>query len=440
MFTSVNKGIAIASDIFLIIFGAVFFLETLQNAHIIRRLCVYLETFSKDYRIQILLLAWLLESFLEGTAGFGTPLTIVAPLLVGIGLAPIQALVVTLLGNSTAGIFGAVGTPIRTGFASLPITNVPMYAALINVIGFMVPIFMLWTITRSQNDAKKQFLEALPFAIVSGFAFVIPSVLFVYFGQEFATIFGAVTGIFIMLLCIKLRIFMPPVIRTLKDEHLTHDTMPLYKVFVPYGLLIFLMIAGKIIFTSFNPGFAFILAAIPVLLFWSPAERGLHKSVTLRSLLATSIKRSWEPFVVIAAVSAMVQLMINSGQNSANLPSLLDVMTKNLAHSFLPLFAPIIGAFGSFITGSTTISNIMFGSFLKKAAESAGYGVSLILALQLVGAAAGNMISLADVLPAQAVVGLSGKEREVIKKVLLPCLIYTGLVGIVGLIVIQWMR
>src|SRR3989304_10396048 len=68
MFTSVNKGIAIASDIFLIIFGAVFFLETLQNAHIIRRLCVYLETFSKDYRIQILLLAWILANFMEGTA------------------------------------------------------------------------------------------------------------------------------------------------------------------------------------------------------------------------------------------------------------------------------------------------------------------------------------------------------------------------------------
>ncbi|MFA6005648.1 MAG: L-lactate permease [Patescibacteria group bacterium] len=426
--TSVWKGITIAFDILLIIVGAVFFLETLNSAHIIRRLCIYLETFSKDYRIQALLLAWFLESFFEGTAGFGAPLTIVAPLLVGIGLAPMQALVVTLLGNSASGIFGAAGTPIRTGLAGLPILNVPLYAATLNLVGFLVPVFMLWTVTRSQKKENVQFFEALPFALVSGLAFVVPSVLLVPLGQEFPTILGSVIGLLIMLLFIKFGFLVPKTTRTLKEEHLPHDTMPLYKVFIPYGLLISLMVGGKFMVGSFNPGFAFVVAALPVLLLWK------EKTLSIKTVVLTSLKRSWEPFVVIAAVSAMVQLMINSGQNSAQLPSILDTMTRNLPYDILHFLSPAIGAFGSFVTGSTTVSNIMFGGLLKQAAENAGYGVTLILSLQLVGAAAGNMISIADVLPAQAVVGLNGREREVIRKVLLPCITYVTLIILAGML------
>ncbi len=122
---SFAKGIFVALDIFLIIFGAIFFLEVLRSLGVIGSISYYLESFSKDYRIQTIILAWFFENFLEGAAGFGTAAVIVAPLLIGLGLTPIKAVIVSLLGNSTSVAFGAAGTPIRIGFSGLEYPAIP---------------------------------------------------------------------------------------------------------------------------------------------------------------------------------------------------------------------------------------------------------------------------------------------------------------------------
>jgi lactate permease len=95
-----------------------------------------------------------------------------------------------------------------------------------------------------------------------------------------------------------------------------------------------------------------------------------------------------------------------------------------------------VGAFGGFLTGSVTISNIMFGNFLSTAASAFGIESAKILALALVGGAAGNMIGLADILSAESVVGLKNKEREVLKGVIATCVIYIFLTGVAGMIIV----
>ena len=134
------------------------------------------------------------------------------------------------------------------------------------------------------------------------------------------------------------------------------------------------------------------------------------------------------PFLVIAFMSAIVQLMINTGQ--------IVLIAQAFETSFLAFWSPFIGAFGAFITGSATISNIMFGSFLNTAAGIMNLAGEKILALALVGAAAGNMVSLADILAAEAVVGLKNEERRILKGVIVPCLVYLLLVGLVGILII----
>ena len=79
------KGIFIALDIFLIVFGALLFLKIINGRQILDQLCFYLEKISPDYRIQTILIAWFFESFIEGVTGFGTPITIAAPILVSLG-------------------------------------------------------------------------------------------------------------------------------------------------------------------------------------------------------------------------------------------------------------------------------------------------------------------------------------------------------------------
>src|SRR3989344_4764145 len=137
LFNSYIKGLFISLDIFVIIFGAILFFETLKRLKIIDNITYHLKGLSEDYRVQIIILAWFLGNFIEGTAGFGTPVMVVAPLLVGLGLSPLRALIISLIGNSTAGVFGAAGVPIRVGFAGLDVVSVPFQSAATNCIGFI---------------------------------------------------------------------------------------------------------------------------------------------------------------------------------------------------------------------------------------------------------------------------------------------------------------
>lgn len=446
LLVSFAKGFFVALDIFLIILGAIFFLEVLRDLKVIDNISYYLESFSKDYRIQVIILAWFFENFLEGTAGFGTASVIVAPLLIGLGLSPLKAIIISLLGNSTSVVFGAAGTPIRVGFAGLDYSTIPQLSAWINCIGFIVPIFMLLTLVADKQDKKKQFWEALPFAIWAGIAFVIPSALVVFLGQEFPSILGSVIGLLLVLLTTKLGIFSPKNIRTAHEIWEPKQTLSYFRAFFPYCLLIIALILGKIFlgsinfsipldinhkFNLFNPGFAFLIVGLPVALFWGSTR---HK-IALQAI-KVAIKSSIEPFLVIASISIVVQLMINSGQNLSGLPSSIALIAKNFETAMLPFWAPFIGAFGSFITGSATISNIMFGNFLNFASQAINMDSAKVLALALVGGALGNMTALADMLAAEAVVGLKNHERHVLKGVIIPCLICLILTGIIGVLII----
>ena len=441
LFASYEKGLFVAFDIFIIIFGAVFFLEILKDLKIIKNIAYYLGSLSKDYRVQIIVIAWLFECFIEGTAGFGTPAAIAVPVLIGLGLTPIKALVVGLLGNSVPGVFGAAGTPIKIGFAGLNSVGVPLTAALLNLVGVIVPIFMLWAITEGRINRKKEFFDALPFAIFSGLLFVVPSVAFVYFGQEFPSILGSIFGLIVIVISIKLNFLTPKESLSLVDEKNEVSTMTAFKSFLPYIILISLLILGKIFigklaiteflgspysFSLFNPGFIFMIAGLFVIFIWKEKEK----------IFGSSIKKAFKgaiyPFFVVFAMLAMVQIMINSGNNNSGIISAISLITKSFETSWLPFFAPFIGAFGAFMTGSVTVSNIMFGHLFSIASTNLSLNTSVILSLGVVGAAAGNMIALADILTAEAVTGIKNGEVKVLKGVMIPCLVYLLIIGLIG--------
>jgi len=447
LFISYNKGFFVALDIFIIIFGAIFFLEILKDLKIIKNISYYLGGLSKDYRVQIIVIAWFFECFIEGTAGFGTPAAIAVPLLIGLGLPPIRALVVGLLGNSTAGVFGAAGTPIKMGFIGLNTIGVPLIASLLNCIGFIVPIFMLWIITEGRENRKKEFFDALPFAIWSGLIFVIPSVLFVSLGQEFPSILGSIVGLIIIFFSIKTGFLIPKEKLSLVEENKEVSTMSSFKSFLPYIILVTLLILGKFIignlgipidylgfkhvFGLFNPGFIFLIAGLLVFFIWK------EKEVVISSSFKKAFKGAIGAFIVVFSMLAMVQIMINSGNNESGLLSATSLITEMFDSVFLPFFTPFIGAFGAFMTGSVTVSNIMFGNLFNTAATHLSMNNSVILSLGVVGAAAGNMIALADILTAEAVTGIKNGERQVLKGVLVPCLTYLVTLGIIGFLIIK---
>ncbi len=451
LYISYSKGILLALDIFIIIFGAIFFLELLKDLKIIKNISYYLSSISSDYRVQVIIIAWFFEAFLEGTAGFGTPAAIAIPLLIGIGLTPMKALVVGLLGNSVAGIFGAAGTPIKVGFAGLSVANVPVIASIFNFVGILIPVFMLWFITKGRPNRKKEFLEAVPFALLSGFLFLIPSYIGAkYLGQEFPTILGSMIGIIFATVFVKLKILTPKnnlsLVKEDVSEKETEVKMSAFRSFLPYLILVTFLILAKVLigkvaiplnlgfetnFNLFNPGFVFVLVTLLVSFFWKSEKKKLF------NFSKVAFRGSVIPFIGIATILAVVQIMISTGYNSSGLPSVISLISKFLEGNILPVFAPLFGAFGSFLTGSVTTSNVMFGALFNGASLASGLNAEIILSFLIVGAGLGGIIGLADIITAEAVIGVKNKEVYVVKNAFLPCLLCLIILILVGLKIFQ---
>src|SRR5690606_4383421 len=145
------------------------------------------------------------------------------------------------------------------------------------------------------------------------------------------------------------------------------------------------------------------------------------------------------PAIALAFAVPMVRLMIDSGSNSAQIDSMPLVMAEYLGTIFTgiwPIIAPFVGVLGTFISGSNTMSNMLFSFFQYSFAENLGVSKIIVVSLQNVGGAIGNMICIHNIIAVCATVGLTGIEGRIIKQNLVPVLLYTCIAGTIGIILI----
>jgi lactate permease len=181
------------------------------------------------------------------------------------------------------------------------------------------------------------------------------------------------------------------------------------------------------------PGTMLLVAALAAI----PLHR--MKAGAFRAALRDSGKILLPAGFVLIFTVPMVRIYINSGVNALDLPGMPVVMAEWVAGavgSVWPLFAPTIGALGAFIAGSNTVSNLMFSLFQFGVAERLGIAASMIVSLQAVGAAAGNMIAIHNVVAASATVGLVGREGATIRRTVIPTFYYLLVVGLAGLLAV----
>lgn len=499
---SIIQGLFITFDILYIIFGAIVLLNLLKYSRALRVIREGFANITEDRRIQVVIITWLFGSFIEGAAGFGTPAAVVAPLLVGLGFPTFCAVMLGLMVQSTAVTFGAVGTPILVGVsggvqspelaAELAATGmefsdyiqlVTSNAAMLHAItGTLMPTLMVCMMTRffGKNKSWKEGLQVIPFTIFGGLAFTIPYFLTAAFlGPEFPSLLGSLIGIPIVVLAAKRGFLMPKKIwdfdeeknwpkswiGTLKVKLNDQDAdkkMSLAKAWVPYLLLaVFLVLSrltqlpikewltsikiswGEILNTSISASSSPLYLPGTVLLLVGLITIILHKmkSKDVKIAFSESAKMLLGAGVVLIFTVPMVRIYINSGMNPVDLPGMPIAMAEWVAGSvgsIYPVFAPSIGALGAFIAGSNTISNLMFGLFQFGVATKLAMPTFIIVALQAVGAAAGNMIAIHNVVAASATVGFLGREGMVLRKTIWPTLYYVVVVGILGLILLAW--
>ena len=141
-------------------------------------------------------------------------------------------------------------------------------------------------------------------------------------------------------------------------------------------------------------------------------------------------------FVLIFTVP-LVRIMINSGINNNDIVSMPIAMAQGMSSlmgQIYPIFAPTIGGIGAFLAGSNTVSNLMLSQFQFETANLLGLSGSLMVAAQSVGAAAGNMVAIHNVVAASATVGLLGKEGIIMRITILPTLYYFFFSGLLVLV------
>jgi lactate permease len=499
---STLEGLGVTISILWIIFGAILLLNTLKHSGALTVIRAGFTNISTDRRVQVIIIAWLFGSFIEGASGFGTPAAIAAPLLLGLGFPALGAVVIGMMIQSTPVSFGAVGTPIvigvTTGLKTSALdaqlvaagTNWEQFLQIITsevaiihgIVGTFIPLLMCMVLTRyfGKNKSWSEGLSIAPFAIFAGLAFTIPYVLTgVFLGPEFPTLIGALVGLVIVVLAAKAKFLIPkdnwdfePAKNwpstwmgnlEIKLENLTDKSskISMGRAWLPYLLVAIFLVLSRIpelgigsalkYFTisinnilgetGINASFSPLYLPGGIMLMVVLITYFLHnmKAKELSSAIGESSKTLLGAGFVLIFTIPMVRILINSGINVNDYESMPIAMAQWVADTMggiYPAFAASIGALGAFIAGSNTVSNMMLAQFQFSTAVNLGLTGSIFVALQAVGAAAGNMIAIHNVVAAAATVGMLGNEGIVLRKTILPTLYYVIFAGIIGLIMI----
>ncbi len=479
------EGVIVSFSILWIIFGAILLLNTLRQSGAMNTIRAGFINITPDRRVQVILISWLFGAFIEGAAGFGTPAAICAPLLVALGFPPLAAVVLSLIANSTPVSFGAVGTPYLIGVTqglqeggavainvaaylgenplSQFVQSVAVQAITIDVlVGSLIPLILVVILTRffGANRSWKEGLEMWKFALFAGFSFTLPALLVASaFGPEFPSLLGSLIGLAIVIPAVRRGFLQPKAVWDFPAQVAAPEiqvSLSLRRAWLPYLLVAFLLVITRLDFLPFKswlnsvtigwqnilgsainaslaplylPGSIFLVVVLAtVFLHHMRREQVLN---ALRQSSSTLGKST----LALGTALPMVRIFINSGVNSAGLGSMpLELATQaaNITGQAYPLMAPFIGGLGSFLAGSATFSNMMFSLFQFSVALQIAALPRVVVALQGIGANAGNMICVLNVVAASTVVGFSGQEGRIIHLTLLPMIYYALASGALG--------
>ncbi len=354
------------------------------------------------------------------------------------------------------------------------------------LVGVLIPLLMVAMLTRFYGAARsfREGLKAWPFALFAGVAFTGPYLAVAWWlGPEFPALIGGLVGLVIVVPAARAGFLVPRETFDFEPRERWEDRwlspmqdigdpahrgapIGMVRAWVPYVVVAVLLVLTRsvdwlvellkhpgvtlawenILGTGIDtasqplylPGFVLLVVSLLTYLFHHMyREPGAYRRAwgqSGRTLLAASA-------ALVFAVP-MVQVFINSGAGAAgyeSMPLVLAAGVSAVTGEFWPLFSPLVGAMGAFVAGSNTISNIMFAQFQFATAvgiDLDARGASLVVALQAVGGAAGNMICVHNVVAAAATVGLAGREGDLIRQVLLPLTYYVSAAGAVGMALI----
>jgi len=431
-----------------------------------------ISSLSPDRRIQALLIAFSFSAFMEGVAGQGAPVAVAAAMLIGLGFPPLPAAVICLVANTPPVPFGPVGVPTMMMSTVTGIPAGTMARAIGIDMAFMaliIPFFMVVVMV-----GFKRALEVIPAALVAGLSYAATSLaLSTYHGPELPAITASVVSL--LCLVIFIRFWQPKTTWTFEEDKaasqatgVSHSAGQIFKAWSPFLILMIIMgIWGTPTFKNYAEKTHHWFLAIPK---WPGLDGIVFKAapiVAKPAAYAASYKWQWltapGTAMFLSSLISMVVLGISPATGAKvfvktfkqlrfaliTLASVIGLgflanysgmsFTLGLAFAVLtgkafPIFSPVIGLLGVFLTGSVTSSAALFGKLQQVTAQQLGFNPVLTTSANLFGGVMGKLISPQSIAVACAAVGLVGHETDIFRKTLKYSMILLGIVVVVVLL------
>ncbi len=405
----------------------------------------FMASITTDRRLQALLIAFSFGAFLEGAAGFGTPVAITASMLIGLGYNPLYAAGICLIANTAPVAFGSIGTPIiiASQVSDLPEMAISqMVGRTLPILSVFVPFYLVVLIS-----GFKKTIEVLPAILVCGISFALCQWFSSnYLGPMLPDVIAGLASI--ISLMVLLRYWKPKSVWHFKEEPeqkteigLKYSKAQVFRAWSPFIIMTIMIIAwglqpvkdtlnslGDIKFVipglqnailkpdgapliikpfDFNwlssSGLAMLLAAVI-----SMPLIGMSFKEGAKTYIATLNQLKF-PFITIASVLGFAFVANNSSM------SVTMAMALAGTGALFPFFSPVLGWLGVFLTGSDTSSNALFCRLQHTTSNSIGVDPLVTVAANASGGVTGKMISPQSIAIGAASVGLVGKEGELFR-------------------------
>jgi len=438
VFTAAAEGFLFALwPIVIVIIAAVFTYNVTVHTGAMETIKGMLCGVSADRRVLTLLIAWCFGGFLEGMAGFGTAIAIPASMLLALGVDPIEAILACLIANGMPTMFGSIGIPTTTlasitGIDAIELGTVQALQSFPFVVACPFLIVML------VGHGPRAVKGVLPVTLAAGLSFAIPEVLAAHFiGANLPDVVASVVSLgvtFAVALGMRRRevpteqaLDVPAQEGTLTAGEALRAWSPFILVFVVLLLTskLFPAIAeplssikteaviysgegaATLTFTWVNtPG---------VLIFACGVVGALIQGCgpqEIAQVLGQTVQQMAKTIITMLGVLGVAKIMGYSGMIAA----IAAFFVGTLGGAY-PLVAPVLGALGTFVTGSGTSSELLFGNVQVEAARAIGVDATWLAAANSLGTGAGKMLAPQSIAIGTAACGLTGADGQILARI-----------------------
>lgn len=421
----------------------------------------------------VLAMGWIFESFLQGITGFGVPVAVGAPLLIGIGVKPMWAVIIPLLGQAWGNTFGTLGAAWDSLAMSANLTVgskeylvTAMWTATFIWFWNAIGGFATCWFYGKGKALKKGFPAVLLMAVIQGGG----ELVLTQINTTISCFVPAVISLIVILLLGRTKMY--------RDEWRVEDSaimdrahtesgadeapedMTLVQAFVPYFLLSAITLIVLLVkpinsflgqfsfglsFPETSTGYGYVNAAVEKFSAFAPfthasmflfisaiigliyyKKNGWIKEGGVKRVFVKSVSMTMPSGIAVIGLVIMSKIMDGTGQTVVLANGIANVLGK-----IYVILAPFVGLLGTFMTGSNMSSNILFGGFQMTTANLLKVNSAAILGAQSAGGAIGSAVSPSKIILGTTTAGILGSEGEVLKKIIAITVPATIVIGVI---------